>query len=304
MGAAGTNLDFLAGSLARSFDTVDAFRIWLDAGVRTIVMDGQPEVSAFDPGRYIIGCQGPDWRHDLGVLLAKLDQRHRLMLREGLRRCIDFLKPEPAANDPSRGHGHNSERLALVYLSFARDWKTAEVLPALDALIHTKFPASNAVYASSLLTWRVLADQDSTTDWREVFLPFGDAGREPRFQPPYSAAIVAGMCLAQPRNAADYLDWPPLAHYRQHLVQNLSGAKIEEFLRVTQLRPRFGPRPAALTPVDVAADLVNGQPSGLRRAWANARDAAPAARMPLPPGSLPVDRHGPGEPGAGDPDGT
>jgi hypothetical protein len=286
----GTNLDFLARQLAESLRSVEDFRLWLDAGVRAIVFDGQPEMSAFDPGRFIIGCQGPNWRHDLSMLLAKLDQRHQLLFRGALRRCLESLRPEQRANDPSRNRGSNGERLALLYLAFAREWKASEVLLALDGLIRTKFPRSDAIYASSLLTWRMLADQDSEIDWRHVFLPFGDFHREPRFKLGHSATIVAGMCLAQPRRAAEYLEWPPFTRYRKLLVQDLSGEKITEYLRTTQLRSAFGgaePGSADTRPlsdVGMADQLVEGAPSGIRPALTRARHAAPSANLPMPRG--------------------
>jgi hypothetical protein len=283
-----TNLDHLARTLTEIMVSGESFRLWLDSGVRAIALDGQSEVSAFDPGRCVIGCQGPDWRHDLGALLGKLGQRHQLMMRDGLRRCLDFLKPEAAANDPSRANGRNGERLALTYLSLAREWKAAEVLVALDGLIHTKFPASQVVYASALLTWRMLADQDSAIDWRVVFLPGDDAARETRFKPSYSETLVSGMCLAQPRNAAGYLSWRPFVDYMDGLVRDLVGDNVHQFTRIARFCQEVALRVlphvdgATLTPFEAVDHLVTGEASGIRSALARARAGAAQIRRALP----------------------
>jgi hypothetical protein len=283
-----SNLAHVAGQLMAAPASGDSFRLWLDAGVRAILLDGRSPTTAFDPGLLVIGYQSLDWRQDLRRLLALLDERHRMLACDGLRRCLDFLKPEPGADDPSRQGGRNGERLALLYLSLARDWKASETLASLDALIHTKFPASQAVYASALLTWRLMADQDSVTDWRQVFLPANDAAREPRFRPAYAETVASGMCLAQPRHRAVYVGWPPLAQYKDGLMRELVGPNILEFIRVAgfcqaQLEAASTDgRTRELTAYDAINHLVNGDHSGIVASLQHARDQAPMRRLALP----------------------
>lgn len=224
------NVRFLCEQLQSKFVDATGFAQWLEAGVRSIVLDHTDPAEAFRPGAYIVGH---DWKGDLRATHDTLDQRSRGLLRAGLQQAMDLIASDRQANNPEANDGRNGEHLTLTYLSLARDWKCGEVLPCIDALIHTKFPLSRAVYTASLSTWRVLAAFDASTDWRSVFLPSGQPGDEPRFLLVYSVSIVLGMCAAQPRRTAEFLSgWRPFQQYLHTLSHNIELGMAPEFQKL------------------------------------------------------------------------
>jgi hypothetical protein len=235
------NLKFLCEQLRAGLADANGFTRWLEAGARSIVFDHVDPAEAFQPGAYIIGGE---WKRDLRAVHDMLDQRSRGLLRAGLQQAVDLVASDRQANNPELNGGRNGEHLALTYLSLARDWKCGEVLPCLDALIHSRFPRSEAVYSASVLTWRVLAVFDTSTDWRDVFLPGGHAREEPRFVPVHSVMIVLGMCAAQPRRTAEFLaDWPPFQQYLRTLSQSIDRGMADEYTKLMaayrEIRPRI-----------------------------------------------------------------
>lgn len=195
---------------------------WLDSGVRAIIIGNTRESLAFSPGEYIIGATLGNWKKDIGEVLRKLPAGQKPKIDEAILSCLTQVDADTHANAPLR---NKSEQLALAYLSLAREIKSGLCTKAIPTLIQTKFPRSQAVYDSALLTWRVLADYDIKTDWTSVFRANNQNNLDVdiRYREQYSPLIAFGMCASQPSKAEYYLsEWPALQSYLKNLGEEPS----------------------------------------------------------------------------------
>jgi hypothetical protein len=223
------NLKYVSTQLSQHFTNEGDYATWLDAGMRAIVLDGDTEDTAFRFAEYIIGTEIGAWKKDVGFIYRELPSKHQTYFRAGLAKCIDTIMPEIDANDPARNSGKNLERLAITYLSMAREIKAPEVLGMLVTLIQSKFPRSQAIYDAALLTWRVMADSNTQVDWYDEFCPESSNRIELRYRSQYSTLIAFGMCVARPDKTIHFLYcWPPLRHYIVQLWEEPSPEHLEK----------------------------------------------------------------------------
>ena len=212
------NLKFVAEKLQRELVGADGYKQWLDSGARAVVLDGDSAETAFEYAGYIIDPE--QWRRDIGLIYQGLSNRQQPYFCAGLARCIDGISPSLESNDPSINRGRNSERLAIAFLSLAREIRARDALGVLPGLVQTKFPSSQSIYDSALLTWRLMADSHTQVDWHEVFCHVSKAKAELRYRQQYSPVIAFGMCLARPSDFEYFLyRWTPFQEYLVSLAE-------------------------------------------------------------------------------------
>ena len=281
------NLKYAAMQLAQNFASESEYSTWLDAGVRAIVLDGDTEDTAFRFAEYIIGTEVGGWKKDLSFIYRSLPAKHQTYFRAGLAKCLDTVNPELEANDPSRNGGKNPERLAITYLSIAREIKVPEVLGTLPTLFQTKFPRSQAIYDASLLTWRIMADSSSLVDWHDEFCPTDR--QELRYRPSYSTLIAFGMCVARPHQANYFLhEWEPLEHYITQLGEETSPENIDKIRSILEAFSMISAyiRGQEMTrlysPAKMVLDINSGKPRSFSESLSLAGNLARNRRRPLP----------------------
>jgi len=261
------NLKYVSAQLSQHFTNEGDYATWLDAGVRAIVLDGGTEDTAFRFAEYIVGTEVGAWKKDIGFIYRGLPHKHQAYFRAGLAKCIDAITPEVEANDPARNSGKNLERLAITYLSMARDIKAPETLGTLVTLIQSKFPCSQAVYDSALLAWRVMADSNTQVDWHNEFCPEPKDRIEVRYRPQYSTLIAFGMCVARPDKSHYFLyQWHPLQRYMVGLGENPTAENIEKLHAIKsafdqlEWRHRSIKAAAQNTPIGIILNTFSGVP--------------------------------------------
>lgn len=279
------NLQFVAEVLVEKFSRAEEYFVWLNTGVRAIVLNGTHPAKAFDFARGIIGTDADSWQKDIVYLAEHLGQRLP-SFHFAIAECLRNIEPNPMSNDPSTNDGRNLESLVIALLSLARQLKVSSALQRIEGLIHTKLPNSQAVYDAALLTWRIMANYDSDTDWIEVFHRARHA--ELRYRNQYSSILAFGMCVARPGLTAKYLrNWSPLQHYLESLEADLSNVSqttskklIESIASV--LADHGALRGASFTATDISIARQMGQPLQLEKGLLDAAHKASRCRWQLP----------------------
>jgi hypothetical protein len=278
-----TNLKFIVDQLVSKGLDAGGYKNWLSAGTNAIVMEAADPAEAFTPGAYVIGANADTWKQDIAFIYRQLPSGQQAHFRSGFQSCVALLNPDRDGNDPSRNNSKNSERLALDYFSMARDMRIAEVLDKIEGLIEVKFPKSQAVYDSALLTWRVMADWDTETDWRNIFFP--SYREEPRFRLQYSPIVAFGMCVAQPSRIREFLYyWRPLQHYVSQLAEELSITSRVKLLKIIDAYRKLGmPEEMGIaTPIGMAMAGLSGKLPPLAQILMSADKSAYAEMRELP----------------------
>ena len=215
------NLRFVAEILVEKFSRPEEFFIWLNSGMRAIILNGTQPAKAFEFARGIIGNDPDSWQKEVVYVAEQLGDRLP-SFHFAITECLRVIEPDPMANDPSTNNGQNLESLAIALLSLVRQLKVSSALKLIEGLIHTKLRHSQAVYDAALLTWRIMANHDSETDWISVFYRTKPA--ESRFRNQYSSILSFGMCVARPGQTEKFLrNWPPLQNYLESLEADASA---------------------------------------------------------------------------------
>jgi hypothetical protein len=279
------NLQFVAEILAEKLTRPEDYFVWLNSGVRAIVLNGTHPAKAFDYARGILGADADAWQKDVVYLAGYLGDRLP-SFHFAIAECLRAVEPDQSANDPSKNDGKNLESLAIALLSLARQLKVSSALQRIEGLIHTKLANSQAVYDAALLTWRIMADYDGETDWIAVFHRATPA--ELRYRNQYSSVLAFGMCVARPSQSEKYLrHWSPLQNYLESLEAEASEKSLVTSTRLVEaiaavLHDQGILASRSFVASDICVSRQSGQPLHLGKTLQEAAYHAGHCRWQLP----------------------